>query len=115
MVAGALGGDILEGGGGDGDISGGALVAGALVAGDILEGGPKDCGGINEGGGGGTCGNEPGKLTTYGDRKAAIPTAASTAPKAAPWNQSCSDGSSKWLMRRVTPIRPSTYSGMKAK
>ena len=29
-------------------------------------------------------------------------------------NQICSDGSSKWLRRRVTPIRPSTYSGMKA-
>ena len=43
-----------------------------------------------------------------------MPRAISTAPKAATWNQICSDGSSKWLRRRVTPIRPSTYSGMKA-
>ena len=29
-------------------------------------------------------------------------------------NQIRSDGSSKWLNRRVTPIRPRTYSGMNA-
>jgi hypothetical protein len=43
-----------------------------------------------------------------------MPSAISTAPKAATWNQICSDMSWKWLMRRVTPIRPSTYSGMNA-
>src|SRR5690606_8653403 len=54
------------------------------------------------------------KLTKMQTRKAAMPMATSTAPKAATWNQICSDGSVKWLMRRVTPIRPSTYSGVKA-
>lgn len=44
-----------------------------------------------------------------------MPSAISSAPKAATWNQICSEASSKWLTRRVTPISPSTYSGMKAK
>ena len=33
---------------------------------------------------------------------------------AAMMNQICRDWSSKWLTRRVTPIRPSTYSGVNA-
>src|SRR5690606_41521431 len=47
-------------------------------------------------------------------RKQAMPMAISTAPNAAITNQICSEGSVKWLTRRVTPIRPSTYSGVKA-
>ena len=34
--------------------------------------------------------------------------------RAAITNQICRLGSVKWLRRRVTPIRPSTYSGPKA-
>ena len=48
-------------------------------------------------------------------RMAAMPTAIMAAPKAAIWNQICRDGSSNWLIRRVTPIKPNTYKGMKAK
>src|SRR5690606_29292095 len=54
------------------------------------------------------------KLTTNCTRKEPMPSATSRAPKAAIWNQICSEGSSKWLTRRVTPIRPSTYSGVNA-
>ncbi|MCY1242264.1 hypothetical protein D9M72_552160 [compost metagenome] len=48
------------------------------------------------------------KLTISCMMKEAMPIAIRTAPKAAMMNQICSDGSSNWLTRRVTPIRPST-------
>ena len=43
-----------------------------------------------------------------------MPGRSGPAPMAAMMNQICREGSSKWLTRRVTPIRPSTYSGMNA-
>mmetsp|Transcript_21396 Transcript_21396/g.82958 ORF Transcript_21396/g.82958 Transcript_21396/m.82958 type:complete len:308 (-) Transcript_21396:6616-7539(-) len=54
------------------------------------------------------------KLTTNWISVQAMPAPISSAPAAAIWNQICSDGSSNWLRRRVTPIRPRTYSGMNA-
>jgi hypothetical protein len=47
-------------------------------------------------------------LTKIWMRNAAMPPAMSRAPKAAMMNQICRDGSSKWFMRRVTPMKPST-------
>ncbi|MNN02337.1 hypothetical protein D3C81_1149940 [compost metagenome] len=54
------------------------------------------------------------KLTTSWMMKQPMPRAISSAPSAAIWNHGCSEGSSKWFMRRVTPRKPSQYSGMNA-
>src|ERR1700754_2988961 len=53
-------------------------------------------------------------LTTNCTIMQMIPSRIRKAPKAAIWNQICSDESSKWLRRRVTPISPNTYNGVKA-
>src|SRR6185437_4157986 len=43
-----------------------------------------------------------------------MPSAIRNAPKAATMKYGCRLGSSKWLNRRVTPIRPRMYSGPNA-
>ena len=53
------------------------------------------------------------KLTTICTMKDPIPNTMSKAPNVEMMNQGCIAGSSKWFNRRVTPIRPSTYIGMK--
>src|SRR3569833_3136178 len=54
------------------------------------------------------------KLTSNWMRNDPMPKAMRKAPKAAISNQMRSDGSSKWLKRRVTPIKPRMYNGMNA-